>query len=145
MRGVRVQGVVCAVGRAAALSAAMSVLAAAAVALGGCGSGGSDPGGPSAARGGGAAGAAPNVVEVKVTEKGYEPSRIVATVGKPVTLRVTRVTDKTCATEIVFKDPPLRHELPLNTPVEVTLTPTKAGEIPFSCAMNMVGGVIDAH
>jgi hypothetical protein len=87
----------------------------------------------------------PGVVEVAVTEKGFEPDHIPAKKGELLTMLVTRKTDKTCATEIVMKDPPLNVALPLNVPVEVKVTPTHEGELLFTCAMNMIGGYIVVH
>ncbi len=81
-------------------------------------------------------------VAVKVTMDGFEPARIPAVKGKPVTLVVTRTTDRTCATEIVVKEYGINTPLPLNKPVTVTFTPKKAGEVKFACAMDMIGGVV---
>ncbi|HEV8325361.1 MAG TPA: cupredoxin domain-containing protein [Myxococcota bacterium] len=121
----------------------------------GCGSDGGGGGGSGSATGAatGAGTAAPTaaakaplppgVVEVEVTEKGFVPERIAAKKGELLTLLVTRKTEKTCATEITMKDPPINQALPLNVPVEVKITPTKAGELVFMCAMGMVGGTIE--
>jgi hypothetical protein len=82
-------------------------------------------------------------VEVAVTEEGFVPSRIAAKKGVPVTLVVTRKTDKTCAREILFQGQAGKTELPLNKTVEVTYTPTAAGDIKFGCAMGMmIAGVL---
>jgi plastocyanin domain-containing protein len=88
----------------------------------------------------GCGGARASRVEVAVTENGFEPDQIAARVGQPVTLVVTRKTDMTCAKEIVFAEQGIEKELPLNQAVEVTVTPTKAGELSFACGMNMVTG-----
>jgi plastocyanin domain-containing protein len=113
--------------------------------VGTAGEGGSAVATAVATEGAGAATPAGAVVEVKVTEKGYEPARLTAAVGKPLTLRITRTTDKTCAKEIVLKDPPLTRELPLGVPVDVTITPARVGEIAFACSMDMFSGVIDVR
>jgi hypothetical protein len=82
-------------------------------------------------------------VEVAVTDKGFEPSRIPARAGSPLTLVVTRKTDQTCAREIVFAGREGKTELPLDKPVEVTYTPKVTGEVKFGCGMGMmVGGVL---
>jgi plastocyanin len=90
-------------------------------------------------------------VEVAITEEGFVPSRIAAQVGKPLTLALTRKTDKTCATEILFAGQEGKMEgkmegktdLPLGKTVEVTYTPKAAGEVKFGCAMGMmIGGVL---
>lgn len=89
-----------------------------------------------------AAGATGQRVEVKVNERGYEPSRVSAAVGKPLTLVFTRTSDKGCGDEVVVADHDIRKALPLNQPVEVTFTPTKKGEVRFSCGMNMYDGAV---
>ncbi|NOT80078.1 MAG: hypothetical protein HOP07_13870 [Bacteriovoracaceae bacterium] len=41
-----------------------------------------------------------NEVSMLVTEKGYEPSSIKVKAGEPITLKITRKTNSTCAREI---------------------------------------------
>jgi hypothetical protein len=85
-------------------------------------------------------------VVVKVTEEGFVPSQIPAQVGKPITLAITRKTDKTCAREILFKGQPGKTELPLDKEVEATYTPKASGTVPFGCAMGMmVGGELQVR
>lgn len=82
-------------------------------------------------------------VEVAVTDEGFVPSQIPAQVGKPLTLAITRKTEKTCATEVLIKGEPGKTELPLGKTVEVTFTPKTSGDVKFGCAMGMMtGGVI---
>lgn len=111
------------------LVAAVVTVVALAGAAAGCGTGG-----------GGAK--ASGRVEVAVTDRGFEPSRIEARAGSPVTLVVTRKTDATCAKEIVIAAQNIRQELPLNEAVEVTFTPGETGDIRFACGMDMVSGTI---
>ena len=83
------------------------------------------------------------VIEMKVTEQGFEPSRVTVKKGQPVKLVLTRTTDKTCATDIVIDEHNVKAALPLNKPVTVGFTPNKTGELKYGCAMEkMVGGVI---
>lgn len=79
-------------------------------------------------------------VTVEVTQDGFVPKEIPAKAGKPITLVVTRKTDLTCAKQIVFADLGVEHELPLNQAVEVTVTPTKSGDLRFACGMDMIAG-----
>lgn len=79
-------------------------------------------------------------VTVEVTQEGFVPKEIHAKVGQPITLVVTRKTDVTCAKQIVFADLGVEKELPMNEAVEVTVTPTKAGELRFACSMDMIAG-----
>jgi plastocyanin domain-containing protein len=85
---------------------------------------------------------APTVVELTVTSKGFEPASVKVPGGAPVKLIITRKTAATCAKEIVVAGYDINVKLPLNTPVEVTFTPKKAGEIRYACAMDMIKGVI---
>ena len=82
-------------------------------------------------------------VELTVTENGFEPTPVKVKAGQPVELRITRKTEKTCATDIVVKDHDIKQALPLNETVAVTFTPTKSGELKYGCAMDqMVAGVL---
>jgi plastocyanin domain-containing protein len=94
--------------------------------------------------GGGVAGgsAAPGAVAIRVTEKGFEPAVVMVAAGKPVTLRVTRRTDRTCAKEFVLAELDIRRELPLDQPVEITFTPAHPGELRYACGMDMIAGKI---
>lgn len=81
-------------------------------------------------------------VQVTVTEDGWVPDRIEARKGEPLTLVVTRKTDRTCATELVVKAYGIHQPLPLGKAVSVTLTPTAAGQVRFACAMDMIAGTL---
>jgi plastocyanin domain-containing protein len=82
-------------------------------------------------------------VAMAVTDNGFEPDRVPAKKGQPITLVITRKTDHTCAREIVFQGQDGKTSLPLNKAVEVTYTPKASGEVKFGCAMGMmVSGVL---
>jgi len=100
-----------------------------------------EPAGPTA----GKKGAAPQVVEIAVTGKGFEPAAVKVQAGRPVKLVVTRKTERTCATEIVIKDYGVNQPLPLDKPVEVTFTPKKAGPVRYACAMDMIAGTLNVE
>ena len=106
------------------------LLAAALVATAACGARDQRPGEP---------------VRITVTKNGYEPWRVRAWKGVPLTLVVTRTTDATCATEVVLPEYGIDRKLPLGEPVTITFTPTRAGELRYSCAMRMFQGVIDVR
>jgi plastocyanin domain-containing protein len=83
------------------------------------------------------------VVELTVTEKGFEPSPLTVKKGQPLTLGITRKTDETCATELILPEHKLNVALPLNQRVEVSFTPDKTGQLKYGCAMGMmVAGVL---
>jgi plastocyanin domain-containing protein len=81
-------------------------------------------------------------LEMKVTDKGFEPSRIEVKKGEPLHLVVTRKTETTCAKELVIKDANLRKDLPLDKPVAFDFTPSKAGHMAYVCGMGMISGTL---
>ena len=91
-----------------------------------------------------AAPAATNKIEIKVTEKGFEPKEIKVKKGQPVTLSFLRTTDRTCIKAIDIPAEKVKgFELPLNKAVTLTITPTRAGVEKFHCtAMAMGDGKI---
>ena len=100
---------------------------------------------PSARTAAAAPKASPQRVEISVTADGFVPAKTKVKVGQPVTLVVTRKVERTCATDIVIKDYSVNKPLPLNVPVEVTLTPRKAGAIRYACPMDMIAGELVAE
>ena len=95
--------------------------------------------------GGGQTGGKSREIQVSVTDKGFEPSRIEVNKGDAVTLVVTRKTDQTCATGIVVADRGITQDLPLNEPVRVALGNVESGEIGFACPMDMIKGTVAAN
>ena len=84
-------------------------------------------------------------IALSVTEQGFTPDHAKAKKGEPVDLVITRKTDKTCATAISIPDYDIKRDLPLNEAVTISLTPKKSGEIKYSCAMGMLGGVLSVE
>jgi len=82
------------------------------------------------------------VVELQVTEKGFEPSSVDVKPGVPVVLKVTRKTDSTCATQIKIQSKNIKKDLPLNKPITIALGKLEKGEIRFGCGMDMITGNI---
>ena len=82
------------------------------------------------------------IVELTVTSKGFEPSIVTVKAGKPVSLIVTRKTERTCATEIVMKDFGVNQPLPYEKPVTVVVSPKGPGQYRFACGMDMIAGVL---
>jgi plastocyanin domain-containing protein len=85
---------------------------------------------------------ADRTLELTVTEDGFTPAEVKAKAGETVKLVVTRKVERTCATDIVSKDLGVNQALPLDKPVTVNLTPKKAGEYRFACAMDMIAGTL---
>jgi plastocyanin domain-containing protein len=82
------------------------------------------------------------VVDLQVTEKGFEPSSIDVKPGVPAVLKVTRKTDSTCATQIKIQSKNIKKDLPLNKPITIALGKLEKGEIRFGCGMDMITGQI---
>ena len=78
--------------------------------------------------------------KVVIGNYGYDPASIRLKRGVPAKVTFLRISESTCATEIVFAEYGIRRELPLNQAVTVTFTPRKAGEFSFTCGMNMHRG-----
>ncbi len=76
-------------------------------------------------------------VQVVATKEGFEPNRIEAKAGQPLTLVFTRTEEKTCMTGVVFPELGIEKDIPIGTPVEVTVTPKADGKIAFQCPMGM--------
>jgi plastocyanin domain-containing protein len=79
-------------------------------------------------------------LRVEIDKMGYQPGSLTLKRGQRAQITFLRKTDQTCATEVVFADYGIRRDLPLNQPVVVSFTPTKAGEFSFTCGMNMHRG-----
>lgn len=82
------------------------------------------------------------VVDLQVTENGFEPSSVDVKPGVPVVLKVTRMTDSTCATKIKIQSKNIKKDLPLNKPVTIALGKLEKGEVRFGCGMDMITGHI---
>jgi plastocyanin domain-containing protein len=82
------------------------------------------------------------VVELRVTEKGFEPERLIVKPDVPVTLKVTRITDTTCAKQIKISSRNIKKDLPLNKTVNIELGKLEKGEVSFGCGMDMMTGHI---
>jgi plastocyanin domain-containing protein len=83
----------------------------------------------------------PRIVQISITDRGFEPAMVSLMKGEPVKLVFTRKAERTCATSVEFDEPKVKKELPLNQPVEVVLTPSKSGDLTYGCSMGkMVSG-----
>jgi len=88
---------------------------------------------------------APGHIAIQVTEDGFAPASINVPSGKPVVLEFKRITDVTCAKQVVIEQgdgTKIEKELPLGKTVEIATTFAKAGELKYACAMDMVTGTI---
>jgi Cu+-exporting ATPase len=77
-----------------------------------------------------------------VVEGGYDPDIIVAKRGVPLTLVFDRREESTCSDEVVLPEFGIRRFLPAHAKTPVQIVPSRAGEFPFACGMNMLHGTI---
>ena len=82
------------------------------------------------------------VIEVVVEGGVYTPARIEVAAGKSVTLRFLRKDPSPCAEKVLFDELGIAADLPIGQPVELTITPNKAGEYTFTCQMQMYRGTL---
>ena len=82
------------------------------------------------------------VIDVLVDNGVYTPARIEVPKGQAVTLRFLRKDASPCAEKVLFDDFHLGRDLPLNQPVEVSVTPDRTGEFEFTCQMKMYRGTL---
>jgi plastocyanin domain-containing protein len=77
------------------------------------------------------------VTPITVNEDGFVPNHIEVRRGQQTTLRFTRTSEKTCATEVAFPELNLKQSLPLNQPVDIEVPSDQARTLTFQCGMGM--------
>lgn len=82
------------------------------------------------------------LIAVAVTNDGFAPSKIEVKKGETVTLRFTRSTKSECLKAIAIPDLKIEKDLPMDTPVDVVITPEKEGPMVLQCWMAMVKATI---
>lgn len=82
-------------------------------------------------------------IEIAVVDEGFSPSSIDVKKGETVVLRFTRTTKSECLKAIEIPDLGVKKDLPLNTPVEVAITPQKEGKMVLQCWMAMIKATIN--
>ena len=94
----------------------------------------------------GCTGGGPQQVRVEVTDAGFTPPSTSVRKGRPVTITFERMTEQTCATDVVFPQLHKGYDLPLQKPVEVRLTAAEVGDtVKFNCSMEMIHGMLVAR
>jgi plastocyanin domain-containing protein len=86
--------------------------------------------------------AGPKEIQLAVTDMGFQPNSITIRKGQAAVLVITRKTDQTCATEVIFAETGRRYDLPLNQPVRVDLTGVSPGTVHYACGMDMEKGTV---
>jgi len=83
------------------------------------------------------------IARVTVTERGFEPSRVIVSPAHPLVFR--RTTRESCATALVFPEFGIEKALPLNTDVPVPLPDSAYGELAFQCGVGENRGKVVAQ
>ena len=81
-------------------------------------------------------------VKIRVDKNGFSPSSIEVEAGHKVNLVFNRADKNNCGNVVVFPKLKIRKSLPVGKDVIVSITPTKAGNIVFTCGMRMYKGSI---
>ncbi len=80
--------------------------------------------------------------KITVSSEGFEPASISGKAGQPLKLAFFRKDAENCGGEIVFPAQNIKKTLPVGKTVLVEFTPSAAGEIAFSCGMDMMKGKV---
>ena len=81
-------------------------------------------------------------VKITVDKNGFSPALIEVEAGHKVNLVFNRTDADNCGGTVVFPKLKIRKSLPVGKDVIVGITPTKAGNIAFTCGMGMYKGSI---
>ena len=79
-------------------------------------------------------------IKIRVDKNGFSPSSIEVEAGHKLNLVFNRAADNNCGNVVVFPALKIRKKLPLKKDVIVSFTPSKAGEVTFTCGMGMYKG-----
>jgi plastocyanin domain-containing protein len=81
-------------------------------------------------------------VDLKIVNGEYQPATISVREGLPVRLNVTRDEHSACGEVLVIAAHNVKQTIPVNQPTTIEFTPAKAGELEFTCGMDMMKGKI---
>jgi len=77
-----------------------------------------------------------------VVAGGYDPEVVIAKKDVPLTLVFDRRESSPCSDEVVIPEFGIRQKLAANAKTSIRIVPTRAGEFPFACWMNMLHGML---
>jgi plastocyanin domain-containing protein len=82
-------------------------------------------------------------VHVTITDNGFEPKDVTIRNPSSTVLVMTRKTERTCATEAIFRETGRKYDLPLNQPVRIDLSGIQPGHtLHYACGMDMLKGTV---
>ena len=73
------------------------------------------------------------IIELSITDLGYQPSIVNADPDKLIVLKVTRKTKALCVKSLKVSGQHIHRKLPLNKPVLIRLGKVEPGEIKLGC------------
>jgi len=79
-------------------------------------------------------------IKIEVAANGYTPKNIGVKKGQKVILEFHRADADNCGEKLVFPDLGIERDLPVGEKVLVEITPTKTGDLKFTCGMDMFRG-----
>ena len=79
-------------------------------------------------------------VKIRVDKNGFSPSSIEVEAGHKLNLVFNRADADNCGSTVVLPKYKIRKALPVGKDVIVSITPTAAGNISFTCGMKMYKG-----
>ena len=82
-------------------------------------------------------------VEITITSDGYNPDYIRVRKGFPVTITLKTQNAYSCASAFRIPSLGISRDLQPNETQTIIFTPTKIGQIPFSCSLGLKRGVIE--
>ena len=81
-------------------------------------------------------------IKITVDKNGFSPSSIDVEAGHKLNLVFNRADKDNCGGTVVLSKYKIRKSLPVGKDVIVTITPTKAGSISFTCGTGKMKGKI---
>ena len=79
-------------------------------------------------------------IKIRVDKNGFSPSSIEVEAGHKLNLVFNRAGSDNCGGTVVLPKYKIRKALPVGKDVIVSITPTAAGNISFTCGMGMYKG-----
>lgn len=79
-------------------------------------------------------------IDIEVTKSGYKPGSVTMKAQEQVTLVFTRTEETACGAAVRIPSINVEKQLPLNEPVAIAFKADKAGDVEFTCGMDMWRG-----
>jgi plastocyanin domain-containing protein len=80
--------------------------------------------------------------ELKISGGEYQPAALSVRAGVPLQLKVTRDEKPGCGETLVIPSQNISQPIPVNEVTTIEFTPAQAGDLEFTCGMNMMKGKI---